>query len=195
MSTFVETDHPRDHPTGRTRFSDKANSGPEGGLTAAPAKPFVFDGDYRNNEQVRPFFAEYSAVRAELDAAGEHPYNNRFSGRIPSLATTNYNNGNTAIYLLQTMHDLDALAARKAGFLAGGGVDAHSIERGKSVRGTVVVYGFRMDETGWKEFKDARLARNGRNQLFIIPKGKRNELLVDGPAMIHIDGPKRRPRT
>ena len=32
MSTFIETDHPRNHPTGRTRFSEKANSAPEGGL-------------------------------------------------------------------------------------------------------------------------------------------------------------------
>ena len=32
MSTFTETDHPRNHPTGRTRFSEKANSAPEGGL-------------------------------------------------------------------------------------------------------------------------------------------------------------------
>ena len=40
MSTFVETDHPRDHPTGRTRFSEKANSAPDGILdSGAPTGP------------------------------------------------------------------------------------------------------------------------------------------------------------
>ena len=29
MSTFVESEHPRNHPTGRSRFSAKENSGPE----------------------------------------------------------------------------------------------------------------------------------------------------------------------
>lgn len=39
MSTkFLETDHPRNHPTGRTRFSDKPHSAPEGGLAGPTAE-------------------------------------------------------------------------------------------------------------------------------------------------------------
>ena len=193
MSTFVETDHPRDHPTGRTRFSDKENSAPEGGLATAAAKPFVFDGDYENSEQVRPFFAEYSAARDGLDAAGEYPYSYSFRSRIPSLANTDVQNKDMAIYLLQRMRDIDALAASKAGFLAGGGVDAHSIEQDKTVRGTVVVYGVHVGGASWKEYEDARLVRDEWDRLFITPKGKRNGIPIHMSALVHIDGPK--PRT
>lgn len=190
---FDDNLHPRGQAGNAGQFADKANSAPEGGLAAEPAEPFVFDKDYRNNEQVRPFFAEYSAVRAELDAAGEYPYNDSFRGRIPSLAATDGKNEDTAIYLLQTMHGLDAVAVRKADFLAGGGVDAYSIEQGKPVRGTVVNYSLYMGGTGWKEYEDARLVRDVRNRLLLIPKGKRNGLRIDGPAMIRIGKPK--PRT
>ena len=190
MSTFVETDHPRNHPTGRTRFSDKENSAPEGGLGTAAVEPFVFDGDYRNNEQVRPFFAEYSAVRAELDAAGEYSHSYSFMGRIPSLAATDAKNEYTAIDLLQKMHGLDAVAVHNADFLAGGGVDARSIEQGKPVRGTVVNYSLAYGS--WREYEDARLVRDGSDRLFLIPKGKRNGILVHGPAMVRIGKPKRR---
>ena len=189
---FDDKLHPRGQSGNAGQFRDKGNSAPECGLTAA-AEPFVFDKDYRNNEQVRPFFAEYSAVRAELDAAGEYPYNDSFRGRIPSLAAADGKNEDTAIYLLQTMHGLDAVAVRKADFLAGGGVDAYSIEPGKPVRGTVVVYGFYVGGTGWKEYEDARLVRDVRNRLLIIPKGKRNGLRIDRPAMVRIGKPK--PRT
>ena len=193
MSTFTETDHPRNHPTGRTRFSEKANSAPEGGLPDEPLKPFVFDQNYHNVEQVRPFFAEYSAVRAEIDGDGDYSYNDSFKGCIPTLAATDDKNEDTAIYLLQTMHQLDALAVRKADFLASGGVDASSIERGKTVRGTVAVYGFYMGGTGWREYEDARLTRNEHDRLVIIPKGKRNGRVPLGAVMIRIDKPQ--PRT
>ena len=206
MSTFAETDHPRNHPTGRTRFSEKANSAPEGGLGTAPAKPFMFDNDYFNAEQVRPFFAEYSAVRAaidaeysaaraDLDAAGKYPYTDSFRGQDPSPAGTDDQHEDTAIYLLQRLLELDALAVHKADFIAAGGVDAHVIEPGKTVRGIVVVYGVDSHGASWMEYEDARLVRDRRDRIFITPQGQRNGILIHGPAMVHIDGQQRQPRT
>ncbi len=193
MATFVETDHPRNHPTGRTRFSEKANSAPEDGLTASSTEPFVFDGDFKNNEQVRPFFAEYSVVRAELVAAGEYPYDDSFKGRIPSLAGATDRDEDTAIYLLQTMHALDALAVRKADFLAGGGVSVETVNIGETVRGTVACYGFYVGGTGWREYEDARLTRDKHGRIIVRPRGKRNGfLLSEGRVMVNISKPQRR---
>ena len=188
MSTFTETDHPRNHPTGRTRFSAKANSAPEAELAASPVEPFVFNKDYRNVEQVRPFFAEYSAVRAEIDGAGDYSYNDSFKGRIPALATTDDKNEDTAIYLLQTMHQLDPHRARVAEFLADGAVDAESLKPGQTVRGTVIAHSFYTNGTGWTEYRDARLGRDAKGRLTVIPKGKRNPRSIGGAALVHVAG-------
>ena len=77
MSTFVETDHPRDHPTGRTRFSEKANSAPDGILDSdaptgtrsqAPGESLVWavEGDDHEVELV-----EAASSEEALELAGD----------------------------------------------------------------------------------------------------------------------------
>lgn len=141
---------------------------------------FVFDKDYKNHEQVRPFMADFLAVFAELEAAGKYPYNDSFKGRIPGVEGPDED---TAIYMLQTLRDLDALAVKVAAFLADGGEHVETLTETR--RGTVVCYGFYMGGTGWTEYHDARLlARNGKPYA-ILPKGKRtNGHLVQGRVMI-----------
>ncbi len=65
MSTFVETDHPRNHPTGRTRFSEKANSAPECGLQQ-PGENLVWvvEGDDHEVEVVEATTADEALERA-----------------------------------------------------------------------------------------------------------------------------------
>ena len=143
------------------------------------AATFVFDKDYDNVEQVRPFFTGYLAVRANLDDAGQYPYNDSFTGKISGIEGPSED---TAIYLLQKMYDLDALALKVEEFLASGG--EHVTEMTETLRGTIVVYGFYMGGTGWSEHREARLlARNGKPYA-ILPKGKRtNGHSVTGRVM------------
>jgi hypothetical protein len=63
-ATFVETDHPRNHPTGRTRFSDKPHSEPEVDLSPAQA-PAKLDQFFDTLE------AKLAAMREEIDSSVE----------------------------------------------------------------------------------------------------------------------------
>lgn len=141
---------------------------------------FTFDNDYKNTEQVRPYMADFLEVYAEFEAAGKFPYNDSFKGRIPGVEGPDED---TAIYLLQTLRDLDLLEAKVAAFLAEGGEHVETLTETR--RGTVVCYGFYMGGTGWREYPEARLvARNGKPYA-ILPKGKRtNGYQVEGRVMI-----------
>lgn len=156
--------------------------------TATMPAPFVFDKDYHNVEQVRPFYAGYLLRLAQLNAEGQYPYNDSFRDRIPSLATTDPKNEDTAIYLLQTMHSLDALAATLSAFVTGGGVTPDGLAPGAVWRGTVAEYGFYMGGTGWKTTPDARLMRDTRGRLIIIEKGKRNGRYASDKVLIQKNG-------
>ena len=142
------------------------------------ATRFVWDGDYKNHEQVRPYMADFLAVYAELEA-GSGTYNHSFRGRIPGIEDYE----DTAIYMLQNLKRLDELAIRVAEFEASGG--RHVTELDETVRGTVVFYGFYMGGTGWQEYHDARLLARGGRPYAVLPKGKRtNGHLVQGRVMV-----------
>lgn len=66
----------------------------------ATAAPFVFDKDYDNLAQVAHLWDAYAARRAELESAGEYPYDDSFKGHIEGLVADDRNE-TTAIYLLQ----------------------------------------------------------------------------------------------
>lgn len=128
--------------------------------TIAP-KTFVWDNDYKNHEQVRPYFKDYLKVRTEIEDNGQYTYNDLFKGRIPGLAESD--NEDTGIYLLQTLHALDQESAREAEFLASG---ARWVEEfdwstepalNKGLRGTLVMRGRFMGGTGYEVFEDARV--------------------------------------
>jgi hypothetical protein len=120
------------------------------------AVPFVWDRDYRNNEQVRPYFAAYSEVRARVAPEGLDPYDSLFIGEIPGIAGSA--DEATGIYLLQTMHRLDALAVEIAAFTETGGKPISEFDLdGKVLRGTLVHHGFYMGGTGWEVTKNVRV--------------------------------------
>lgn len=152
----------------------------------AEAVPFVFDKDYRNDEQVRPYMADFLRVHDEIEAAGQYPYNDSFKGRIPSLAGTDSKNEDTAIYMLQNLRRLDIEAATRAEFVEAGGrkVTADDIAPGQTLRGTVVHSGFYVGGTGWEVHEDVRLRvrvyPNGNRSLEFVEKGKRNGSLISG---------------
>jgi hypothetical protein len=154
--------------------------------------PFVWDRSYDNNEQVRPYFAGYLAVRAEMDALGKYPYDDDFLGKIPGLEGPNEATG---IYMLQTMHRLDEVAVKVSDFKEAGGVDGDSIEDGRVYRGTVAVYGFYSGGTGYHEYPGARLAKDGRGRLVMTEKKKRNGVHLHGTVMILAEEPKKGARS
>lgn len=66
----------------------------------ATAAPFVFDKDYDNLAQVAHLWDAYAARRAELESAGEYPYDDSFKGHIEGLVADDRNE-TSAIFLLQ----------------------------------------------------------------------------------------------
>lgn len=147
----------------------------------SPARaPFVFDRNYDNHEQVRPYMDDFNRVHDEIVASGRYAYNDSFKGRIPSLAGTDSKNEDTAIYMMQNLRQLDIEDAKRQEFIESGGrkVTVDDLTPGLELRGTVVRSGFYMGGTGWEEHENVRLRRhtypNGRTELVYVEKGKRN---------------------
>lgn len=130
--------------------------------TATLPAPFVFDGDYKNHEQVRHLMPDFLAWFAELTSAGRYPYNDEFK-QLPCLATTDSKNQETAIYLMQSLRRIDEENAWEAEFLADGGriVDPAEFDANPDLmlRGTFVHRGFYTSGSGWREYEAARLLR------------------------------------
>lgn len=143
-----------------------------------PVVPFVWDGDYKNQEQVRPYMADFLRVFALFDPDLRLAYNDQFKGRIPAIVGPHED---TAIYMLQNLKRLDELNRQVEKFLADGGREVTPEDVGdKVLRGTVVFYGFYMGGTGWTEYRGARLLRQRRaggelGSLCVLPKGKRTK--------------------
>lgn len=133
---------------------------------------FVFDGDYGNREQVRPYIDSYKTVRAALDAAHQYPYNDLFKGRIAGIQG---GSEDTAIYMLQTMYQRDLDMQRVAEF-SGTPVSELDAEwaPGEMRRGTVMRYGWYMGGTGVEVIENVRVTRFRSKEYLVVRKGKRN---------------------
>lgn len=136
---------------------------------------YVFDRNYRDTEQVRPFLADFLAVHAEIIAAGAYPYNDSFRGRIPGLAGADRKSEDAAIYMLQTLKETDALAVKVAAAVADGcePMAEAPLEPMKCER--IIQYGWYVGGTGWAEWNGARLVAfmDNPRSLAVLPKGKR----------------------
>ncbi len=133
---------------------------------------FVWDGDYNNREQVRPYMEKFLAEYDRIVAAGKYPYNDSFKGLIPEIAG---DREDTAIYMLQNLRDIDEDDRKLEAFLAEGAVplDQVQVEGMKSVRGDLAAKGWYVGGTGWKVIRDVRLSKhNGR--VMYTPKGRQN---------------------
>jgi hypothetical protein len=153
--------------------------------TTAPA-PFIAAGWLKMTEDersdlVRPFYAEYVAVRERLDDAGKYPYNDSFKGQIPSIdpATTGTtpDDEDTAIYLLQNFHCLTLEAAKEAAAIADGyrRLSLSDVPEDGMLRGDVIRRAWYAGGSGWAEYKDVRVLRYGsrKQSLAALPKGRR----------------------
>jgi hypothetical protein len=100
--------------------------------------------------------------------AGNYPYNDSFKGHIPGIEGPCEDN---AIYLLQTLRELDELAIQVDDALRDGCKPITEIDHTIKCE-TVIFYGFYMGGTGWKEWHNVRLVP-GLTGLAVLPKGAR----------------------
>lgn len=142
---------------------------------------FVWDKNYKNTEQMRPYLADFLAIKKELTDAGKYPYNDSFKGRIPGLAGSL--NEDTGIYLLQTLADLERLRARTADVLARGGYRLTDRLPSETERGTLIHTGGYMGGTGWKEIPQAkvRFDRETDSVWFKLPRQRNWRTFHDAP--------------
>lgn len=140
----------------RAHFAAKQQTEADVSLTAPPT-PFVFDKNYDNYEQVRPYYADYENFRVELEDAGKYPYDEAFKGKLESLAGTSDKDETTAIYMLQQMHSREQMNREVRAFTATGGRDVEQIVGEQ--RGDLAMYGYYVGDTGWRVIEGARVKR------------------------------------
>jgi hypothetical protein len=166
--------------TNRAHFAAKQQTEATVSLTT-PAEPFVFDKDYDNYEQVRPYFADYENTRIELEDAGKYPYDESFKGQLPSLAGTSDKDETTAIYMLQQMYSREQMNREVRAFTAAGGRDAEGVVGEQ--RGDLATYGYYVGGTGWSVIKDARVKRENGRTMVKEPRQRNWRVLGAGNAL------------
>ncbi len=143
---------------------------------------FVWDRDYNNNEQVRPYLDAYTELRAQ----GVF-YNDDFIGKIPGVAGSA--DEKKAIYMLSCLWHIEQERAQIAAALADGYV---RLEQGKP--GSVARYahaityrpGHYVGGTGLiRTIESVRVTfwDDGKPRE-VIPKGKRNGYLISGAELL-----------
>lgn len=153
--------------------------------------PFVFDKDRKNKEQVRPYYAAFLIEREHVLADRGFMDISAFRGKIDGIGGPDED---TAIYLLGTMHDLDAMKVNVADFVEAGGVDGETLEPGREYRGTVARYGWYSGGTGWQVSESARAVYYPGHGVRITEKNKRQGYILSGSTMIIVDEPKSKRR-
>lgn len=150
--------------------------------------PFTFNRDYDDHDQVRPYYDAYLVRRAQIESAGQYPYNDSFRGQIDGLKAATERDEDSAIYMLQKLHQINEDDARLAEFLAAGGVSADQIKPGEVWRGDVAEKGFYSGGTGWNVTCNARLSRDSRGYLVMKEFGKRRGFYLRGAVYIQRKG-------
>lgn len=146
--------------------------------TQTEVSPFVWDRDYKNTEQVRPYMADFLTIYRDIEGT---KYNALFKGQIPGLANSAHED--TGIYLLQTLADLDRLKETIEAFLSAGGYRLSDKLPGPTERGTLVHVGFCMKGTGWAKTENVIVTVDERNRVLCKAPRQRNwRTHHDGPS-------------
>ena len=136
---------------------------------------FVWDKDYDNTEQVRPYLADFMALKND----GTH-YNADFEGKIPGLIGSIHEK--TGIYLLQTLADLEKLKEKTQSFIESGGYRLSDRLPKETERGTLVHTGFYMGGTGWSQHQNAKVTVLHEAVRFKLPRQKNWRTHYDSPG-------------
>jgi hypothetical protein len=127
---------------------------------------FLFDRDYKNLEQVRPFMPAFLARYEELRLAGRYPYNDDFRGH-PGIS----GDEDTAIYLCQGLRRVDEVAAKLQAALDDGYMVVEAVDEPVKCA-SVIYYGWERGGAGWKEWRDVRLVP-GLTGIAVLPRRAR----------------------
>lgn len=145
------------------------------------AELFIWDKNYRNLEQVRPYLAEYTALRA----AGTF-YNDDFKGKIPGVAGSP--NEDTAIYLLSNLWRIEGETEEIAHAINDGYREIASSEKHEARYAEVIVYrpGHYSGGTGRIDrYTDARIRFDLQGfPVAVVSKGKRKGVGVKGAKVL-----------
>lgn len=127
--------------------------------------------DYDDDDQTIPHRAAYLARLAELEAAGEYPYNDSFRGHIGYDGPSE----DSMIYQLQSWKAREEHAAKLDALRAEGfrPLKADEITDTPRKYAAVIEHGYYMGGTGIRRYDDARLLKSGCRSVFLIPKGNR----------------------
>lgn len=139
--------------------------------TDTQTRPFVFDKNYDNLDQVAHLWDAYEARYNELVEAGRYPYNDDFKGHIPGAEGPNED---TAIYLLQSTRHVRDYHARVQSLRDQGYTEPVDTSEGTrkfaSVAHVTMCYG----NYGQVHVHDnARVIFSGGAASAILPKGAR----------------------
>jgi hypothetical protein len=148
---------------------------------------WAWNKDHKDLSQVEPFWPAYSAVRAELAAAGQYPYNDSFTGRIPGIEGPDEGR---AIYMLQTLHSVREMELTIAQRRLDGWRDFDPGElagAAKTIRyAGVAEYGWYMGGTGYREWDDRpRLTPYGVSSVAVLTgKARTRGCLIQGRLLV-----------
>lgn len=134
---------------------------------------FVFDKNYRNTDQVAPYFDAYMARFRELEAGGQYPYNDSFRGHVPGIEG---DCEGAAIYIMQGVRHLNEEHARVAKLRAEGLAPIDNLPaRKRFARIALYRPGSYTNGTGeLSVYEDARLVPDDQGRPYaVLPKGKR----------------------
>lgn len=140
---------------------------------------WTWNRDYKDLSQVEPFWPSYAEVLAELEEAGQYPYNDSFTGRIPGIEGPDEHR---AIYMLQTLRDVRAMEAKVAERREQGWVDVTRADLTSTPKrfAKVAAYGYYMGGTGFQEWEDARLHLYGTSVILLPKRARTRGLTVLG---------------
>ena len=130
-----------------------------------------------DREQVREFLPEFTALREAMAERGEYPYNDSFLGRIPGIAG---DCEGTAIYLLQTLYDIER-ERREIEALDAEGYRPIDLLMETTKYAHVVVHqpDYYVGGTGRIDrFEQARVVPKDGRPCAILPKGRRRNGLA-----------------
>lgn len=141
---------------------------------------WLWNGDYKDLEQVAEFLPDFERRLAELTAANQNRFNDSFKGHIPGIAGRNEDTG---IYLLQGLERHRREQQKIAALLADGYEPVQITARTATLRYEhIVLYSQpgAMDG-GWQEHYQARLLIRYGMPHAVLPKRKRTTgYLVNG---------------
>lgn len=141
-------------------------------------QPFKFNRDYKDRDQVLPYWDGYLSALEMIDPgsvrrdAGRTIYDDEFIGKVPGLAGSD--DEQTGVYMLRNLDSIRRMMAEVEAFKARGAVEITSMEPGQVIKcAETLCWGWYVGGTGIQHLTDVRVVERHGKPYAAIPKGKR----------------------